>query len=467
MGRANVYLPDDLERRVKAAQIPISEVCQRALQAALESAEGDENRFDETLREQVRDGRDAGQRWARSASPESLLTLVRDQRFEEIPAEALPADVYSLTQQQSLAWEAGFSDAARTAARAVLAADRGAESAPPSKHDPHNQSEQGDQSDPAAVLRASESAIRAGTAASDQANKAPGRQSARLGDDAGRRIGETVDGDPVSFDPHAAVRAEKSPLFAILGQGDLRARLTMSVAQDAASRGTAVILLDVSGQLSARARGLGNNVRVIQPPRPSLPGLEDLAKGAVGLGGLWETLSALMAGSGLDDIFNSGSRQPPPPGHVTVLNLSGDAGGLASALSMAQAAHFLTQLAHPVDHPRLIQIELPSTITVPAALASGLTRLIRTARQHNAALALSADSAQTLARFSGSAALLSTVFAFPTSNPLEADRLRDLLGRTAPILLNPPGASITASDETWIVMRDLNGRLGQLKLDPS
>lgn len=266
MGRANVYLPDDLERRVKAAQIPISEVCQRALQAALEAAECDENRFDETLREQVRDGRDAGQRWARSASSESLLTLVRDQRFEEIPAEALPADVYSLTQQQSLAWEAGFSDAARTAARAVLAADRGAESAPPSKHDPHNQSEQGD---PAELPRASESAIRAGTAAGEQANKAPGRQSARLGDDAGCRIGETVDGDPVSFDPHAAVRAEKSPLFAILGQGDLRARLTMSVAQDAASRGTAVILLDVSGQLSARARGLGNNVRVIQPHRPA------------------------------------------------------------------------------------------------------------------------------------------------------------------------------------------------------
>ena len=31
MGRANVYLPDELERRVKAAQIPVSEVCQRAL----------------------------------------------------------------------------------------------------------------------------------------------------------------------------------------------------------------------------------------------------------------------------------------------------------------------------------------------------------------------------------------------------------------------------------------------------
>ncbi|MDT4900868.1 MAG: hypothetical protein QOJ78_1798, partial [Pseudonocardiales bacterium] len=52
-----------------------------------------------------------------------------------------------------------------------------------------------------------------------------------------------------------------------------------------------------------------------------------------------------------------------------------------------------------------------------------------------------------------------------TSNPLEADRLRDLLGRTAPILVNPPGATMTADEQTWVVMRDLNGRLGQLKLD--
>lgn len=464
MGRANVYLPDDLERRVKAAQIPISEVCQRALQVAVDTAEGEGNRFDEALREQVRGGREAGQRWARTASAESLLTLLRDQRFEEIPAEALPADLFSLTGQQSLAWEAGFSDAARTAAGALLIADRGTGGAPPGKHDPYNP---GEQNDPARLQRASEPGSQAGVGAGEQTTQAPARQSVHLGDDAGCRIGETVDGDQVSFDPHAAVRAEKSPLFAILGQGDLRARLTMSVAQDAASRGTAVVLLDVSGQLSAHARGLGNNVRIIQPPRPSLPGLEELAKGAVGLGGLWETLSGLMAGSGLDDILNSGARQPPPPGHVTVLNLAGDAGGLANALTMAQAAHFLSQLAHPVDHPRLIHIDLPSTVTVSAALASGLSRLIRTARQHNAAVALSADSAQTLARFSGSAALLSTVFAFPTSNPQEADRLRDLLGRNAPILLNPPGASITVTDQTWIVMRDLNGRLGQLKLDPT
>jgi hypothetical protein len=196
-----------------------------------------------------------------------------------------------------------------------------------------------------------------------------------------------------------------------------------------------------------------------------MPALEDLTKGAVGLGGLWEALSGLSASTGLIDLFSTADRQPPRPGHVTVLNLSGDGGGLASALSMAQAAHAFTQLAHSVDYPRLIQIDLPSTVTVPAALATGFSRLIRTARQRNAALGLSADSAQILAHFSGSAPQLSTVFAFGTSNPLEADRLRDLLGRTAPILVNPPGATMTADEQTWVVMRDLNGRLGQLKLD--
>ncbi|MCW2658471.1 MAG: hypothetical protein JWR06_2664, partial [Jatrophihabitans sp.] len=28
-----------------------------------------------------------------------------------------------------------------------------------------------------------------------------------------------------------------------------------------------------------------------------------------------------------------------------------------------------------------------------------------------------------------------------------------------------PGATMTADEQTWVVMRDLNGRLGQLKLD--
>ena len=113
MGRANVYLPDDLERRVKAARIPISEVCQRALLAAVEAAEGAGLPFGPEIGEQFQRGWQAGERWVAQAAPEALLTLLRDQRLEEIPAELLPADLYSLTQEQALAWEAGFAEAAR------------------------------------------------------------------------------------------------------------------------------------------------------------------------------------------------------------------------------------------------------------------------------------------------------------------------------------------------------------------
>jgi hypothetical protein len=78
---------------------------------------------------------------------------------------------------------------------------------------------------------------------------------------------------------------------------------------------------------------------------------------------------------------------------------------------------------------------------------------------------VSADSAQAVTDLSGGGSLLSTVFAFATSNPVEADRLRDLLGAGAPILLNPPGAVATPDDATWVVLRDLHGRLGQVRLD--
>ncbi len=124
MGRANVYLPDDLERRVKVAQIPISEVCQRALLAAVQAAEAGGGPLDDGLREHVRRGRVAGEEWARTAAPDQLLTLVRDQRFREIPADALPEDLYSLTAEQSLAWEAGFSLGARESSSLAVAQDR-------------------------------------------------------------------------------------------------------------------------------------------------------------------------------------------------------------------------------------------------------------------------------------------------------------------------------------------------------
>jgi hypothetical protein len=268
----------------------------------------------------------------------------------------------------------------------------------------------------------------------------------------------------VSFDPHAAVRAGKSPLFAVLGQGDLRARLTLSLAQDAAARGTAVVLLDVSGQLSAHARGLGKNVRVVHSSRPTMPSFEDLSRGAFGLGGLVEMFSGVAASSGLTDLFRMPSEQLPPPGHVTVLDLLGE-GGLSSALALAQAAHLVGQLNAPAEHPRLVHIDLPSTVTLPPPLAARLGRVFRAARNRNTALGVSADSAQLITDISGGGSLLSTVFAFATSSPVEADRLRDLLGAGAPILLNPPGAGTAPDQPAWVVMRDLQGRLGQVRLD--
>jgi hypothetical protein len=113
----------------------------------------------------------------------------------------------------------------------------------------------------------------------------------------------------------------------------------------------------------------------------------------------------------------------------------------------------------------LVHIDLPSTVNVPGPLAAGLNRIVRAARDRNTALGLSAESARTVTDLSGNGALLSTVFAFATSNPLEADRLRDLLGPAAPILVNAPGATAAAGDETWVAMRDLDGRLGQVRLE--
>src|SRR3954469_8294539 len=257
MGRANVYLPDDLERRVRAAQIPISEVCQRALLAAVEAAETGGGRLDDVLRQQFRRGRATGEAWARAAAPEQLLTLLREQRFDETPSAALPEDLYALTAEQTLAWEAGFSVAAReSASQLVPHDDAAADQASPTEGPP---------------VRLDKASEQAPETSADGEAGAPVGSAPQLGDDAGAGIGATVDGDPVSFDPHAAVRAGKSPLFAVLGQSDLRARLTMRLAQDAAARGTAVVLLDGSGQLSSRARGLGRNVRLVRMARPSLP----------------------------------------------------------------------------------------------------------------------------------------------------------------------------------------------------
>jgi hypothetical protein len=91
--------------------------------------------------------------------------------------------------------------------------------------------------------------------------------------------------------------------------------------------------------------------------------------------------------------------------------------------------------------------------------------LVCAGRTRNAALGISVESAQAVTDLGGTGSLLSTVFAFATGNPVEADRLRDLLGSSASILLNPPEAVATADEQTWVVMRDLQGRLGQVRLD--
>jgi hypothetical protein len=174
-------------------------------------------------------------------------------------------------------------------------------------------------------------------------------------------------------------------------------------------------------------------------------------------------LSGLSAGGGLGGLLGAGSAQLSPLGHVTVVDVAADS-GLASALSAAQAAHLLSQFATRADHPRLVQIDLPSTIRVPAPLAAQLQQVTRAARDRNTALGLSADSAQVVADLTGIGSLLSTVVAFATSNPVEADRLRDLLGPAAPILVNPPGTIAGPDEQTWVVMRDLHGRLGQVRL---
>lgn len=442
MGRANVYLPDDLERRVKAARIPISEVCQRALLAAVEAAEGAGQPFGPEVVEQFQRGWQAGLGWVEHAGAEALLTLLRDQRLEEIPAGMLPADLYTLTAEQALAWEAGFAEAARAGVRMPQPAERVPEQpAGPS------------------LVKTAEPAD---TAEPEPADAEPGptvRQT-ELGDDSGCQIGETLDGHRVCFDPHAALRAGKSPLYAVLGHADERVRLVLSVAQDAAARGSGVVLVDLSGQLVSRAAGLGKNVRIVRRPQ-AVPRLEDLVQGAVGLGGLWDTVAGLSRGAGLSQLFANPGEERIEPGYVTVIGLA-EAGQLGAALPVIQ---LLGQFASRADFPRLLHVDLPAGMTVPAPFAARLGRIVRTARQQKAAVGLSAENADTVAQLSGDGALLSTAIAFATSSPVEADRLRALLGVDAPILLDPPGTSVRPSDQVWAAMRDLHGRLGQVRME--
>ena len=288
-----------------------------------------------------------------------------------------------------------------------------------------------------------------------------------LGDGSTSYIGVDHAGRRIAFDPHAAVADDKSPLFAVLGPADQRARLALSVGQDAACRGVAVVLLDLSGQLTPRARGLGKIVRLPSATTPPIPSLDSLLGSAGGVRGLWDVLAGLSGGGG--GMFpgpGASSQDLVTPGYVTVLNVSGDA-GLGGVLGGMNALRALAELTSKAAHPRLLLVDLPTGVAVPSQLAAAVGRFVRTARQNDVALGLSAESADAVADAGGTGALLSTVFAFPTSSPAEADRLRDLLGAQAPILLNPPGFVPQAEDEVWCTMRDLTGRLGQVRLDPT
>jgi post-segregation antitoxin (ccd killing protein) len=445
MGRANVYLPDDLERRVKAARIPVSEVCQRALLEAVEAAESARPRLSEAAADAYRQGGQAGERWARAASAVALLTLLRDQRLEQIPTDHLPESWYALSDELTTAWEAGFVEAARGVARAAV--------------------------DVPAKADATDDVPDAATDTADDRPEPAAEalvvvEPPPLGDDSTSYIGLDHSGRRVAFDPHAAVAQDKSPLFAVLGPADQRAGLALTIGQDAASRGVAVVLLDVSGQLTPRARGLGKTVRLPQAPQTAMPSLDTLLGGAEGgMRGLWDLLGGLSAaGGGLFPAAGGSSRGLVTPGYVTVLSLAGDGplGGMPGALNALRA---LSELTSKAAHPRLLLVDLPTGVAVPGQLAAALGRFMRGAREHDVALGLSAETTEAVADLGGTGAVLSTVFAFPTSSPAEARRLRTLLGADAPILVHPPGFVPRTEDEVWCTMRDLSGRLGQVRLD--
>jgi hypothetical protein len=473
MGRANIYLPDDLERRVRAAKLAVSEICQQALLSAVEAADADAFPLGPEVGNCFSAGWSSGGTWAATAAPADLLRLLRDSQLAEIPRDLLPESWFSWNDDQTLAWEAGFVDAARQAVRGSLTAGLSRPTIP-SRPSPAGSPTAEPWSEPTSEPDSAPSVdLEKAPLATDEAGTSGGGPSggggARLGDSSRSYVGVDRDGNRVAFDPHAALAAGKSPLFAVLGPADVRARLTLSIGQDAAARGAAVVVVDLSGALASRATGLGRNVRLVRPSTPGLPGLEDLMRGGGNLRGVWETVAGLAAGGGLFGGAGfggggGGAEDVVKPGYVTVLSPSTD-GALSGLLSAASALRTLAGLTAVTDHPRLLLVDLPSGVTVPAAAAALLTRQIRTAREHDVAFGLSAESAETVTGVGGSGALLSTVFGFATTSPVEADRLRDLLGAHAPVLLSPPGSSSRPSDESWAVMRDLEGRLGQVRID--
>src|SRR4051794_35020896 len=319
MGRANVYLPDDLERRVKAARIPVSEVCQQALLAAVEAAEGEGPRLGGAVGELYRRGGEAGERWARAASPLTLLALVRDQRLAQIPSDQLPESWYSLSEELTTGWEAGFVEAARAVARAAVS---GVLASPEAAADERpgpvggTPADAGPVAEPTAEPAAEPDAEP--TAEPIVGSVVEPAAEPVLGDGSSSYLGADHAGRRVAFDPHAAVADDKSPLFAVLGPADQRARLALTIAQDAARRGSAVVILDLSGQLTPRARGLGRIVRLPSAGPQTMPGIDALLGSGLlgpeggGVRGLWDVFAGLSTAGG--SLFPTPGRASGTPG---------------------------------------------------------------------------------------------------------------------------------------------------------
>ena len=250
MGRANIYLSDELERRVRAAKLPISEICQQALTAAVEAAEAAPcpARARAPRTASPRDGPRAAAGSATPATAE-LLRLLRDLALPEIPRDLLPDSWFSWNDDQTLAWEAGFVEAARSAVRGA-ARRRPPDPAPAGARDPgragrgrRERLRRRDGRDARRRGAESTTTSRAGrrptaTGRRTDAGRMPDRVTSRRSriratarrpparvastparDDSGSYVGVDRDGRRVAFDPHAALAGREEPAVRRAGAG--------------------------------------------------------------------------------------------------------------------------------------------------------------------------------------------------------------------------------------------------------
>ena len=130
-GEPNVHLPDDLERRVKAALISVSEVWQQALLKAVEAAESARPSLGDAVAGAYRQGAQAGEQWARAARPSPADVAAWHQRLNEHPRPITRPRLGTRSVTSSpTAWEAGFVSSARAVARASVDVPSASDPAP-------------------------------------------------------------------------------------------------------------------------------------------------------------------------------------------------------------------------------------------------------------------------------------------------------------------------------------------------